>query len=156
MEDTMPPTLTANQLRALAEKADGYRNEQLSVVLRQNGSGTTVEVVKGSEKLATDKELFGLGTNDNSLLAPAGTSIIVKTPNGFQKECVGIGDALFWSRAAVEKFVLPYYAGFKTPEELQAMMDAISAPDIIVAIHAQPSNIEGISSTGAIVELGSV
>ncbi len=55
-------------------------------------------------------------------------------------------DAMFWSEAAVEKFVIPYYARFNTAHHIARIMTAFNHPASMAMIHPPLSDIQFITS----------
>lgn len=101
------PIQNALQLRQLAEYAASLRNNHWKVVSRKVLKGDQLAVVPPGTVIPSDPVL-DLKTNAQrpdrkvpavTIQAPGGKALPLKEY-----------DAVFWSEAAVEKFVLPYYA----------------------------------------------
>ena len=139
------PTLSANQLRYLAEKADGIRGE-LVLVADANGK---LDVVRPSDvngctvlaNLNTEREGPGVpGTariqlrgENNQVLGGPGTDI-------------DKADAVFVTQSAVEKFLLPYYMRFKSPREVAEIeRKAFEDENVDAIIHFPWSYLDAVS-----------
>ena len=136
-----PPTLNANELRRLAEWADGMRGRRLKLAIK-NGEVVLVEQGEPGDPLLylnTDLEGGGCG----------GTGKIQihwhKAPGEPERDgdsgCrVDDADAVFVSQSAIEKFVLPYYLRFKSPSEVQSIKEHLfNDKRVIAVIHFPPS-----------------
>jgi len=55
-------------------------------------------------------------------------------------------DAMFWSEAAVEKFMLPYYMRHRTPAEVASIRDAFNHASVCAYIHPPTSGIIALTS----------
>jgi hypothetical protein len=56
-----------------------------------------------------------------------------------------VPDAVFLTQSAFAKFVIPYYARFRTPAALVAMTRKyFQDPSIVAVIHFRPSEDEGV------------
>lgn len=121
----MPDTpLTANDVRRLAEALDGYRGDPVQVVLRD---GALVWLPNGEQPKTGDRPLFDVQTKDTNPARPALKAIrlepMVTAPGGGDAvdDVLTVFDALFWTEAAVSKFVLPYYMRFYSPEDVHKL-----------------------------------
>jgi hypothetical protein len=115
------PTIDAHQLRELADAASS---------LRKPGGDPIYGVVKNGEltiKLGPRKApagaLFEVDTSTVEVRPPV-RAVIVEC-EGTTVDLVNGYDAVFWSEAAVEKFVLPYYAS-KSLWEAAAVLTKLS------------------------------
>lgn len=147
------PKLSANQLRFLAEKADGMRARPLSLVIDRN----IVDVVP-TDEVKGKTVILDLETPSKG----PGVTADAKVQVLWNGKTIGPGtklveaDALFVTQSAIEKFLLPYYMRFKSAAEVQAMENSLfNKKNIIAAIHIPPSityglpGQEGPSKTGA-------
>jgi hypothetical protein len=146
-------TLSANELRYLAEKADGLRGD-LSLV--KNGDGK-VDVVK-TDELQGQTELLRLDTKPNGPGVPGTVKIHLRTADnhvyGGPGTDLEIADAVFVTQSAVEKFMLPYYTRFKSPDQIDRFMKtAYKDEDILAIMHTPWSDPLGFPSVGG-VKLG--
>ncbi|MGI9091259.1 MAG: hypothetical protein ACR2GG_09165 [Gemmatimonadaceae bacterium] len=137
MEDSAPkerPTLTANQLRRLAEKVDGMRDQTVYVVWVDGKPRVKSELEQGDELIFTcetknrvpQRPKFKSIALDPPVLNADGT-VITDVAERF--------DAMFWSEAAVEKFVLPYYSRFKTADEINRLQRVFNQPSVYALVH---------------------
>lgn len=149
-----PVTLTANQLRALAEAADGSRKVKMFLVASGN-SAEPVKIEKGSgattvliELLTDEKEKFqNQATIKTDPVLDELYDIDGKLIPGALKDC----DAVFTSLSAVEKFLVPYYVKLKTLDEVKKMRDAFANSTVTVAAFHLPSSYPGFAREGGIV-----
>lgn len=116
--------LTANDVRRLAEALDGNRDAPVLVVLRE---GKLRWLPEGVKPQAGDQELFTVQTDNanpgRKQLEAVRLSPPVNLPGKADEtdDVVQAFDALFWTEAAVTKFVLPYYLRFYTPQEVNEL-----------------------------------
>lgn len=155
MSDTATlPTLDANQLRWLAEKADGLRDEGDLAMVQDDDVG--VDVVKESE-VGTRRELFHLKTPSKGAGVPGNVKIQLTLGNRVYHATTEYGDcdAVFVTQSAVEKFLLPYYMRFKSGAEVQAIQDMLfTNRHVIAGAHVAPSFGVGISDTHKLAIFG--
>jgi len=137
-----PKTLTYQQLRMAAEAAASYRDQEVYLIVDADGwsvkaerpanpEGKAVIPVKSPGKpTAPPRVGFAkIGINE----ATAADLRNLKDPNGV---AIGPADAVFWSPAAVEKFLVPYYAsvyGDWSPTKLTALIGILGAPRAPIA-----------------------
>ena len=142
-------SITANQLRWLAEHADGERAKLLSVVRKGNG----LDLVDAATATTADQQsLFNVFTpweGEGGLKGPRqsieikidGRTVLKKTT----KDDGELPDAFFLTQSAVDKFVLPYYTRFKHPAQIDAMRrELFRAPNVLVE-HIPPSISDAIA-----------
>jgi hypothetical protein len=120
-----PPTISAAKLRKLAEAADGQRDQDMVLVLRED----EYELVKAEEVRPPDRtNLSGLTVRTRTG-RPAGSptlsqvTIMGEDVDGERNVHADL-DALFWSESAIEKFVVPYYSRLLDPTDLKDLWDA--------------------------------
>lgn len=141
------PTITANQLRALAERADSRRGTTAYLVRNPDGSPEPYDVANDDTRSGRDIVLR-LETED---AAPAfmkrqvDLKLTADPPlqlDGFPKFDINNCDAIFTSLVAVEKFVLPYYSRFRTVSDVRGMRNGFAlAPKALAVCHI-PDSIE--------------
>jgi hypothetical protein len=117
--------LTANDIRRLAEALDGDRGRVVSIVQRD---GRLHRIGRDERPADGEQALFTVETKDakpgrrgleHIILRPR-----IKDPRDRTKgieDVIDVFDALFWTEAAVSKFVLPYYLRFHTPAEVNEL-----------------------------------
>jgi len=122
----------ANHLRKIAERADGTREKDQYLVVRDGELELVDDKPDGSnEKFATVHTKYsGAGMRKNPRLSAAGKP----TPEN--------ADALFASQSAVEKFLVPYYARTRTPKALQNLVDDLFKAGKTVAFHMPGSDVD--------------
>lgn len=164
------PTADATELRLLAEKADGLREQDLLLVeIVENGkrrldlvaqsnvpsaakplaSVRTNNVTKERRKFtigltlgdpvpepAPRKQRAGAATQEEDSVLPN-----LGLPDALAEQC----DALFWSEAAIDKFVVPYYVRLHGRQGLAALEDSFDTkPNIVAVAHTAPSETMSI------------
>jgi|SRR5690348_10839340 len=133
--------IDANELRRLAEKADGYRNEDLALAIVEeetSGGGTRkrLDVVKLSS--TRDPVLCRIRTKGRKKDIPFDIDIKPTPINA--KDIRKTYDALFWSESAVRKFVRLYYSELMDLPQLAQLEDAFVNDDSVALIaHIPPS-----------------
>ena len=122
---------TANDLRKLAEAADGARDKDVYVVVK-DGSLELVDKQPATGDYATIRTPWGKGKGmtGGAELSVAGAEISTTA------------DAVFASQSAFEKFVLPYYARMKHPADLTADLQKYYADEVICVFHEPGSIIQ--------------
>jgi hypothetical protein len=138
------PTLDANQLRWLAEKADGLRDEGDLAMVYDDDVG--VDIVKESD-VGRRQELFHLKTPSKGPGVPGNAQIQLTVGGRVYPATTKFGDcdAVFVTQSAIEKFLLPYYMRFKSGAEVQAIQDGLFKNGVVIAgAHVAPSFSVGI------------
>ena len=151
------PTLTAHQLRALAEAADSYRGK--SVCLVRTADAASPYAIVPIERTSPAERILELRTEDVSPVFVARTQGFTLTSSPIVRMVnhpdMGIGDAdaVFTSLAAVEKFVRPYYARYKTPADVDEMRNRFATTPSALAVCHLPDSIEDTLSAGGLFAL---
>ncbi len=136
--------ITASDLRRLAEAVDGVRDVPAYVVWGKDGPVVT------QDRPPADEVVFECVTN-NSVPQRARLHSITLEPGVVTSDGKPVTnfaakfDAIFWSEAAVEKFVLPYYARVATVGEAARMRKAFNHPSVAAMIH-MPDSTSGMLS----------
>lgn len=133
--------LTANELRKLAEAADGIRDKTAYVVWSGDEPQVKTKLDDGDELIVeceTRNDAKGRAAFKSIVLDPP----LIDADGNAIKNIADKYDAMFWSEAAVEKFVIPYYARFKSPQDLTRILDAFNHPTTMAMIHPPASNIQ--------------
>lgn len=121
----------ANELRRLAEAADGTRAKELYVVIENGKLALKKDKPAGDHAIIkTDWRSGGLRPSAASVLQVGG------------KPVSETADAVFTSQSAVEKFVLPYYMRMQSPEDLVKSVKDFYAANVIALYHEPESQIE--------------
>lgn len=138
--------LTAEELRKLAEAVDGIRDRPAFLVWTAAGDlqaktsldpGDELIVECKTSNAVPDRQQFRSIALDPPILDEKG-SPVTDIPAKY--------DAMFWSEAAVEKFVLPYYARLNRPSVVAAMLQAFNHPSVCAVIHPPLSYIRFVTS----------
>lgn len=127
-------TLSANELRRLAEAVDGVRDQSAYIVWGANGPEVKTSVGRSDDVMAEcetnnivrARATFDAITSDPRIVDDTGAPIT---------DFASRYDAMFWSEAAVEKFVLPYYLRFRTPEEVDEIRTLFNHPSVYSILH---------------------
>lgn len=159
MTNEQPP-IPANVLRLLAEKADGRRGIDQSIVRMGDGDKAEYDVLTAAEIDArraqgeTIEALIAIAatyTNTKRAERERETVVIIKVPGAKPRTYnAGEVDALFLTEAAVEKFVLPYYARTLQRSEYDTLIKRYYAEDEIAwaLIHYPTSIYDVIEGDG--------
>jgi hypothetical protein len=116
---TTIPTLNAEQLRILSDAASGYRGGDPFWLIYRGDEAPTV--VRAATPPAD--AVFCVETREVED-RPKPTAMIIDC-DGSTRDLSESYDAVFWSEAAVEKFVFPYYAS-KSLWEAASVLEKLS------------------------------
>lgn len=159
MTNDQPP-VPAHVLRLLAEKADGRRGVDQSIVRVGEGSNAEYDVLTAAEidaRRAKGEKIEPLiavaATYQNTRRAEREreTVVTIKVPGAkLRTYNASEVDALFLTEAAVEKFVLPYYARTLPRNEYDALIKRYYSEDQIAwaLIHYPTSLYDVIEGDG--------
>lgn len=137
-------TLTASDLRRIAEKADGLRGVPLALYVTGDGYADVEpldDAQKGGRKilLELDTENKGPGLHGDAKIQLSFQGTI------YNHAGLETADAVFTSQAAVEKFVLPYYMRYGSASEVEELQENLfKDPDVIASIHLPTSVSKGV------------
>jgi hypothetical protein len=119
-----PRVLTARRLRRLGEEASGLRDKALRMVFREKGGrGADYYLVNPSD----DPDGRGLPVNSekdppNTIKVVQGMKKVdLEYGNHVERNAEELYDALFWSDAAIEKFLIDYYLPILEPLDWLAL-----------------------------------
>lgn len=122
-------TRSATDVRRLAEAVNGHRDADVIVATDQEG-----RLVTRTALLAGDTYLFTVHTANLQRRVPAMGRIEAAGAGAELEGC----DSVFWTEAAVEKFVWPYYEAHGIDvREFRAAYE--SDPTIVAVAHLQPT-----------------
>jgi hypothetical protein len=138
--------LTADELRKLAEAVDGIRDRSAYLVWTASGEPQAKTSLDPDDELIVECETRNAAPERQSF-----RSIMLDPPMLDEKgnpvtDLPAKYDAMFWSEAAVEKFVLPYYARLNKPSVVTAMLQAFNHPSVCAVIHPPLSYIRFVTS----------
>lgn len=137
--------MTWRQLRKLAEAAHGFQQSGARMIRR--GGQVTIESPEKVLPLAASQtdapqsnEEVVLTVSSQPIAAKAKTLQIVlndvRIEGTTYGDIAGIADAMFWSLAAVEKFLLPYYIGFEDIDVVrEKVRDRFKQPNVLAMVH---------------------
>jgi hypothetical protein len=129
-------SMTYQELRKAVECAASYRDQEVYLVVDDEGWSvqTMMPIVKEGAAVIPCKSPGAATARPPVLLAKIGIDkekpadlLDLKDPAG--KE-LGSADAVFWTAAAVEKFLVPYYAsvyGDQAPKKLDELIGILGA-----------------------------
>jgi hypothetical protein len=115
------PILNAEQLRQLTDAAAGHRGGDPYWIVY--GGQDSLRVMQAP--IAPPDAVFGVETPDVDPDRPAVSAVVMISGESITPNLAQEYDAVFWSEAAVEKFVLPYYAS-KSMWEAAAVLHNLS------------------------------
>ena len=143
--------ITANELRALAERADSHRGVVTYLVRNPEEADVLYDVVEdpGNRevvmRLVTENEPTFVTRAQDFRLASTPTVHMVKFP----EKGIEYADAVFTSLVAMDKFVVPYYARHSSPTQIAEMRDRFARDPSMLAICHIPDSIEtGLRADG--------
>lgn len=144
----MTPVVTWRQLRELAEKVQGNQHQDLGIDV-VNNELVVEKMVAGKKYVATVPKTASVPKSRalNVLLDPP---VLVGTSTQAQDNITQTADAAFWSLAAVEKFLLPYYASFKdSGTYAQQLLAEFAKPEVVAILHlpnSEPTIARGVDN----------
>jgi hypothetical protein len=145
--------ISANDLRILAEAADGTRKTKLYIVEGDKKRKVGVDKKPGATsivlELQTDeKEAFDTPAILSS--DPVLDRYVDEDGNEIEFKMADC-DAVFTSLSAVEKFLVPYYAKMQPLDKVQKMRDNFATSTVTAAAFHLPSSYEGLAVPGGVV-----
>lgn len=128
-------TMTWRDLRALAEAAHGMQETEARLELGPRGlvlrpatsapEGTTLATLAARQVPRKPRKLQ-VHVNNMRIAGFPGTF----------GDISNIADCICWSLAAVEKFIVPYYAGFLELEQVRTVIaESLLDPDVLAVVH---------------------
>lgn len=140
--------ISANQLRALAERADSDRNKTVYLVENPDGKPEPYDIVDEAS-INGRRVAMTLNTVDGEPCVTKQGSLtltsepVVYLPN--RTESLAGCDAVFTSLTAVEKFVVPYYARHRTPDSVKELRDKFAMDPWALGMVHTPDSVESIA-----------
>jgi hypothetical protein len=129
----MTPVLTWRQLRELAEKVQGNQHQDLGIRVDRNEL-VVEELDLNKEYVATIPMVPTLSKKPMKVLLDP--PVLIGDRPTAETDITQTADAVFWSVAAVEKFLVPYYASFKrTGDAAQKLLDEFAKADVVAILH---------------------
>lgn len=137
--------MTWRQLRKLAEAAHGFqqsgarmirRNSQVTIELPEERLPPTAP--QASIEQSSEEIVLTVSSQPIAPKAKALKIILndVRIEGVEYGDIAGIADAMFWSLAAVEKFLLPYYVGFEDIDVVRdKVRDRFKSPNVLAMVH---------------------
>ena len=138
-------TLSANELRRLAEAVDGIRDAKAYVIWGASGPEVRTSV-KPTDDVMAECETRNVVHHRRSFDSITIDPPVVDGRGRPVRDLAKRYDAMFWSEAAVEKFALPYYLRFRTPAEVDAIRTAFDQASVCAMIHPPLSDCLYLSS----------
>ena len=149
-----PTKLTPRELRRIAEHVLGVSEDRRLCYLEDPASGVgkagwhllepdDSRVTAGCLEVGPDELVDSPARGEKPRYAPP-EYVAIKCPKMEAEELVKGGyDAAFWSRPAMEKFLLAYYLPLKSPEDFallyQLIMGGIHRGTLFAILHTFPS-----------------
>lgn len=147
-----PPKLTANELRALAEAADGYRKEDAVLIRKTNASPNErhpFRVLRRRDVPSGADIVIELYTHDDQVPKDpnAPKPMLASTPPVYLDDGkefnLNDADAIFLSLPALEKFLVGYYTRHRHLLDVELMRAAFAKSDQWLMAFHLPTSVEG-------------
>lgn len=141
------PEINANLLRKLAERADSHRGKTVYLVRNADDAAEPYDVAD-APNVGPRVVVLALRTTDAEpqftprVMPFVLSSIPAVRLRTLRNKGLNDCDAIFTSLVAVEKFVVPYYARFSSPEDVKAMRDGFAQSASALAVTHVPDSIE--------------
>lgn len=143
VSDTPNYTLTANELRRLAEHADGCRGGLMEITGEKPGG--SIRRIGSSMQAKPGAIIVQTPFKNPARPLPLRVEVVRQAgapstldPNHF--------DSVFWGEAAMEKFLVPYYIRF-SDDDVEKIREAIRSQDVIALAHVYPTFYELFKDT---------
>ncbi len=137
--------VNANQLRRMAEWADGVRGKNFVISMnakRPDGTfGLGLKPLADGEAPKENEIPVHTEVAVKNKLVPR--EIVVRHPDANVAPIlvpVGEYDALLWGEVSAEKFLVPYYVRFFSDEQMAKLRTAISSTSVIAFLHTYPTD----------------
>lgn len=142
-----PPPIAAPLLRRLAEVADAYRTGTPVYIVASTSPPYDVRAVFFDPKTAADSaggsyHVFGpYVTPADPVAAPKAEILGITVRLRREKDTVSVAvdprayDALFWTTASVDKFLVPYYSRVYGPDRAAALHNQYVRSAVIIWGH---------------------
>ena len=142
--------MNANDLRRVAEHADGFRGQVLRLdeyLVDEYDSDLKLKVEKGykGQHAHVEVETPDIGRSFRPLdfVAVFVNKELKHVFTSPKDPTVDDVDSLFWTQAAAQKFLIPYYAGFSNRHEMEVLYQAcanqLPDKDIYAIGHRYPT-----------------
>jgi hypothetical protein len=131
----------ANDLRHLAETADGWRDVDLYAYVKDK------KLKLSKTKPSNDVRWIAVKTGctkPHDMGCPSKVKLATqKNPSGTTvfagKGTDDYFDSLFWAQSSVEKFMVPYYARIFTATQMRRLRKAYTDPNVVAIGHRFPT-----------------
>lgn len=149
-----PDGLTANELRALAEEADGLRNHDAVIVRNADPAAARRYRVMRADQVTTETPVLALRTDDDPPFVPRRPAFALHSHPPVQLTnhpglTLASCDAVFTSLSAFDKFVLPYYAQMRRLDDVKAARERFARTATALAVVHLPESIEDTVTAAA-------
>jgi hypothetical protein len=154
-----PDALTANELRALAEEADGLRNHDAVIVRDADPAARRRYRVMRADQMTTEQPVLAIRTDDDPRFVPRRPAFALHSHPPVQLQnhpglTLASCDAVFTSLSAFDKFVLPYYAQMRRLDDVKAARERFASTATALAVVHLPNSIDDtVSAAGALYAL---
>lgn len=151
--------LTANELRALAEEADGLRNHDAVIVRDADPAAARRYRVMRADQVTTERPVLPLRTDDDPAFVPRRPAFALHSHPPVQLTnhpglTLASCDAVFTSLSAFDKFVLPYYAQMRRLDDVKAARERFARTATALAVVHLPNSIDDtVTAAGSLYAL---
>ena len=149
-------TITADDLRRVAEWADGVRGGEyrlsMNAPLPGGGTGFGLERVDGNSTLS-DEIIISTPRRVPTKKSPPVFMLVDPATGENIRVDTQKHDAIFWGEVSAEKFLIPYYTKFLDEAGMKTLREAIADPDVIAIAHDYPTFIDVATSSRGFVSL---
>ena len=132
--------MNAQEMRQMAETADGYRDEPLYLVYYAAGGEGMYAIREREDLKKGDDVVLQVKTKslEQNRIKPDSIKIIV---NGKPTELSKDFDAAFWTESSIEKFLLPYYASARvlSEDQLKQLKESYNDQNVVALLHTWPT-----------------
>lgn len=149
-------TITADDLRRVAEWADGVRGGEyrlsMNAPLPGGGTGFGLERVDGNSTLS-DEIIISTPRRVPTKKSPPVFMLVDPATGENIRVDTQKHDAIFWGEVSAEKFLIPYYTKFLDDAGMTSLREAIADPDVIAIAHDYPTFIDVATSSRGFLPL---
>lgn len=141
--------LTANELRRLAEAADGMRGGVCELAFDGPGRAR-IRQLKPEEVGQVPAGAILVETAKKARNRQVPVSAVLNVAEGQNPEPLRGDkyDLVLWGEAAAEKFLVPYYVRFYNDDEMAKLRAAIADDDVLAIAHIYPTFWETVRTEG--------
>ena len=138
VNDVPGHTVTANDLRRLAEHADGCRGDLMEIT--GEIAGGKIRRIGSTSMAKPGALLVQTPFKNPARKLPKAVALTTQSDDVHRLD-PGYFDCVFWGEAAMEKFLIPYYVRF-SDDDVAKIREAINSEDVIALAHVYPTFYE--------------